>query len=130
MEKLKNVGKIKKIIEKFEDVEFKAEGLGALEFTAEIFTKKFELEKIPFRIERVALQVAEKVLKGVEKGEAKDIEKVLGTFVAYPKEATELSLFDMDYDVLGSIVELIGEFQSTPFLFTDRARAAAEEVTK
>lgn len=128
MEKIKNIGKIKKIIEKFESVEFKPEGLGALEFTAEIFTKKFELEKIPFRIERVALQVAEKVLKGAESGEAKDIEKVLSTFVAYPRQASSLDFFDMDYEILGNVVELIGEFQSTPFLFTDRARAAKEEV--
>ena len=53
--------KIAEILENFSNVNFKPEGLGALEFEKEIFSKNFEVETVKFRIERVAMQVANKL---------------------------------------------------------------------
>lgn len=129
MSRIEDQKKVNEILKKFKNVEFKTEGIGALEFTAKIYTKNFKMEDIPFRIERVSLQVADKVLKE-NLNKIEDMEKVLGTFIAYPKEATKLDYFDLDYSAMGDIAELIGLFQSTPFLFTEGARKPTEEITK
>lgn len=129
MSRIEDQKKVDKIINKFENVEFKAEGLGALEFNVEIFSKDFKLEKIPFRIERVSLQAADKVLKD-NLNKIEDMEKVLSTFIAFPKEATKLNYFDLDYSAMSDIAELIALFQSTPFSFTETARNSTKEVTK
>ena len=58
------------------------------------------------------------------------MEKVLATFIAFPKEATKLSYFNLDYNAMSDIAELIALFQSTPFSFTEAARNSTQEVTK
>lgn len=121
------INKIDKILENFTDVEFKPEGLGTLEFSKEIFTKNFKKEKINFRIERVAIQIADKVTKCSE--EIDSIRKALTTFIAQPYEARALDFYELDYDAMGVILELISAFQDTPFLFTEGARKPQKNVT-
>ena len=129
MNRAEDQKKVNELLKKFKNVEFKPEGLGALEFNVEMFSEKFKVEEIPFRIERVSLQVADKVLKdNLDKIE--DMEKVLATFIAFPKEATKLNYFNLDYNAMSDIAELIALFQSTPFSFTEAARNSTEEVTK
>lgn len=129
MNRIEEQKKVNEILKKFKNVEFKPEGLGALEFNVEIFSENFMVEEIPFRIERVSLQVADKVLKN-NLDKIEDMEKVLATFIAFPKEATKLSYFNLDYNAMSDIAELIALFQSTPFSFTESARKSAEEITK
>lgn len=129
MNRAEDQKKVNELLKKFKNVEFKPEGLGALEFNVEMFSEKFKVEEIPFRIERVSLQVADKVLKD-NLNKIEDMEKVLATFIAFPKEATKLSYFNLDYNVMSDIAELIALFQSTPFSFTEAARNSTQEVTK
>lgn len=129
MNRAEDQKKVNELLKKFKNVEFKPEGLGALEFNVEMFSEKFKVEEIPFRIERVSLQVADKVLKD-NLNKIEDMEKVLATFIAFPKEATKLNYFNLDYNAMSDIAELIALFQSTPFSFTEAARNSTEEVTK
>lgn len=120
--------KIAEILENFSNVNFKPEGLGALEFEKEIFSKNFEVETVKFRIERVALQIADKLEN--EKEDLKTTEKILKTFIALPEEARYTNFFELDYDAMKEIIQLISQFQVTPFLFTERARREAETATE
>lgn len=129
MNRAEDQKKVNELLKKFKNVEFKPEGLGALEFNVEMFSEKFKVEEIPFRIERVSLQVADKVLKD-NLNKIEDMEKVLATFIAFPKEATKLNYFNLDYNAMSDIAELIALFQSTPFSFTEAARNSTQEVTK
>ena len=120
--------KIAEILENFSNVNFKPEGLGALEFEKEIFSKNFEVETVKFRIERVALQIADKLEN--EKEDLKATEKILKTFIALPEEARYTNFFELDYDAMKEIIQLISQFQVTPFLFTEGARKSAEVTTE
>lgn len=126
-ERQEQQNKINEILENFSNVTFKPEGLGALEFEKEVFSNNFEVETVRFRIERVAMQVAEKLED--EKEDSKAAGKILKTFIAEPSDARSVQFFELDYNAMKEIVELISEFQVTPFLFTERARATAEAVT-
>ena len=127
-ERQEQQNKINEILENFSNVTFKPEGLGALEFEKEVFSKKFEVETVKFRIERVAMQVAEKLED--EKEDSKAAEKILKTFIAEPSDARSVQFFELDYNAMKEIVELISEFQVAPFLFTERARATKETVAE
>ena len=127
-ERQEQQNKINEILENFSNVTFKPEGLGALEFEKEVFSKNFEVETVKFRIERVAMQVAEKLED--EKDDIKAAEKILKTFIAEPSDARSVQFFELDYNAMKEIVELISEFQVAPFLFTERARAAKETVAE
>lgn len=116
--------KVTEILEVFSNVNFKPEGLGTLEFEKEIFSKDFKKETVKFRIERVALQIADKLED--EKEGLKTTEKILKTFIASPEEARHTNFYEMDYDAMKEIIELISQFQVTPFLFTEGARKSAE----
>lgn len=116
--------RINEILENFSNVTFKSEGLGALEFEKEVYSKNFEVETVKFRIERVAMQVANKLEN--EKEDLAATEKILKTFVALPVEARSASYFELDYTSMKEVIELISEFQVTPFLFTERARESAK----
>ena len=61
-----------------------------------------------------------------EKEDLAATEKILKTFVALPVEARSASYFELDYTSMKEIIELISEFQVTPFLFTERARGSAK----
>lgn len=127
-ERQEQQNKINEILENFSNVTFKPEGLGALEFEKEVFSKKFEVETVKFRIERVAMQVAEKLED--EKEDIKAAEKILKTFIAEPSDARFVQFFELDYNAMKEIVELISEFQVAPFLFTERARTTKETVAE
>ena len=127
-ERQEQQNKINEILENFSNVTFKPEGLGALEFEKEVFSKNFEVETVKFRIERVAMQVAEKLED--EKEDIKAAEKILKTFIAEPSDARSVQFFELDYNAMKEIVELISEFQVAPFLFTERARATKETVAE
>lgn len=127
-ERQEQQNKINEILENFSNVTFKPEGLGALEFEKEVFSKKFEVETVKFRIERVAMQVAEKLED--EKEDIKAAEKILKTFIAEPSDARSVQFFELDYNAMKEIVELISEFQVAPFLFTERARTTKETVAE
>lgn len=120
--------KVTEILEVFSNVNFKPEGLGTLEFEKEIFSKDFKVETVKFRIERVALQIADKLEN--EKEDLKTTEKILKTFIASPEEARYTNFYELDYDAMKEIIELISQFQVTPFLFTERARKSAEITTE
>lgn len=124
----KEQAKINQILENFLNVTFKTEGLGALEFEKEVFSKKFEVETVKFRIERVAMQIAEKLED--EKEDIKATEKILKTFIASPAEARFIDFFELDYNAMKEIIELISEFQVAPFLFTEGARKTETTITK
>lgn len=126
-ERQEQQNKINEILENFSNVTFKPEGLGALEFEKEVFSKKFEVETVKFRIERVAMQVAEKL---EDEKEMTAAEKILKTFIAEPSDARSVQFFELDYNAMKEIVELISEFQVAPFLFTERARATKETVAE
>lgn len=119
--------KINNIIEKFSDVIFKPEGLGALEFEKEIFTRNFKKEKVNFRIERVSIQVADKLSKFSD--DIEGLQKALATFIAQPYEARNIDFYELDYGAMEDILELASAFQETPFLFTKGAREPKEEIT-
>ena len=127
-ERQEQQNKINEILENFSNVTFKPEGLGALEFEKEVFSNKFEVETVKFRIERVAMQVAEKLED--EKEDIKAAGKILKTFIAEPSDARSVQFFELDYNAMKEIVELISEFQVAPFLFTERARATKETVAE
>ena len=127
-ERQEQQNKINEILENFSNVTFKPEGLGALEFEKEVFSNNFEVETVKFRIERVAMQVAEKLED--EKEDSKAAGKILKTFIAEPSDARSVQFFELDYNAMKEIVELISEFQVAPFLFTERARATKETVAE
>ena len=127
-ERQEQQNKINEILENFSNVTFKPEGLGALEFEKEVFSNNFEVETVRFRIERVAMQVAEKLED--EKEDSKAAGKILKTFIAEPSDARSVQFFELDYNAMKEIVELISEFQVAPFLFTERARATKETVAE
>lgn len=126
--RLKEQKRINGIIENFSNVVFKPEGLGALEFEREIYSEGFEVKNVKFRIERVALQVAER-LEEVKAG-SETSGQILKTFIAVPSEARSVDFFKMDYTAMREIIELISEFQVAPFLFTEGARKSEEVTTK
>lgn len=126
--RLKEQEKINQILENFSNVTFKPEGLGALEFEKEMFSKNFEVETVKFRIERVAMQIADNLDN--EKEDIKATEKILKNFIASPVEARSVNFFELDYNAMKEIIELISEFQVAPFLFTEGARKSTETLTK
>lgn len=99
------------------DIVFKPENLGALEFNLGMVTKKFELEEVPFRIERITSDTFLKITE--EKNDIKGIEKTLNAFIAFPVEARNKEFFNLDTEAMGGLVELILDFQQTPFLFIE-----------
>lgn len=129
MDKIKIQKEVQKVLENFENVEFKTEGLGALEFEKEMYTKDFELKNIKFRIERVALQIANKLLEKDNFG-SKEIDETLKNYVAEPSEARSVGFFELDYNAMNDILELIATFQANPFFFTKRARETAEIIAE
>lgn len=74
------------------------------------------------------MQVAEKLED--EKEDIKAAEKILKTFIAEPSDARSVQFFELDYNAMKEIIELISEFQVAPFLFTERARATKETVAE
>lgn len=102
-------------IEKIENVEFKPEHLGALEFDLLVTDCEFNDKKVHFRIERVPTQTALRL------GDTKELEKMvpksLESFVALPVEAKELKYFDYDNDALTILSTIISKFQISPSLF-------------
>ncbi len=99
------------------EIIFKPENLGALEFNLGMVTKNFELEEVPFRIERITSDTFLKIAE--EKNDIKGIEKTLKAFVAFPVEARDKEFFNLDTEAMGGLVELILDFQQTPFLFIE-----------
>ncbi len=129
MDKIKIQNDIQKVLENFENVEFKTEGLGALEFEKEMYSKGFELQKVKFRIERVPLQIANKLLEKENFG-TREIEETLKNYIAEPAEARNIGFFELDYNSMNDIMELIASFQVNPFFFTEAARKSKEDITK
>ena len=107
LEKLKN--------KNVSNVIFKPDGLGALEFDLMMTGKDFKTIERPFRIERVSTDTFFKLSS--EKDELAIGKKLLNTFIAQPAEARDIEFFNMDQEALLTMVNVITEFQQTPFLF-------------
>ena len=114
-------------LEKIKDMEFKREGMGALEFKLNVTDAEWEDREVLFRIERVSpqtyLMIAEK------DGLTKSIPQTLQNFVAMPMEAKKLDFFTYDNEALNIIGAIINGFQSSPLLF-GRGTGGLTEFTK
>lgn len=102
-------------LKKIENVEFKLEHLGALEFDLLVTDCEFNDKKVHFRIERVPTQTALRIGDSSKLEEM--IPKSLKSFIAAPVEAHELSYFDYDNDALSILSSIISKFQISPSLF-------------
>lgn len=111
-------------LEQIKDIEFKAEGLGALEFVFGITDESFEKKDVKFRLERVSPQTYLK-LSGNEKLE-KVVPETFKNFIALPVEARNLDFFQYDTEALNILGSIINDFQGLPRLF----RGGVEELTK
>ena len=107
LEKLKN--------KNVSNVIFKTDGLGALEFDLMMTGKDFKTMDRSFRVERVSTDTFFKLSS--KKDELTTAKELLTTFVAQPVEARDIEFFNMDQEALLTIVNIITEFQQTPFLF-------------
>ncbi|MHA4986983.1 hypothetical protein [Cetobacterium somerae] len=114
-------------LEKIKEMEFKREGMGALEFKLNVTDAEWEDREVLFRIERVSpqtyLMIAEK------DGLTKSIPQTLQNFVAMPMEAKKLDFFTYDNEALNIIGAIINGFQSSPLLF-GRGTGGLTEFTK
>lgn len=114
-------------LEKIKDMEFKREGMGALEFKINVTDAEWEDREVLFRIERVSpqtyLMIAEK------DGLTKSIPQTLQNFIALPGEAKKLDFFTYDNEALNIIGAVINGFQSSPLLF-GRGTGGLTEFTK
>lgn len=106
----------KEIRDKMVDVEFKREGLGALEFKYPIVNKEFEEKMVMFRIERTSLQTFTKI--NPDKGIENMLKQVLESFIALPVEARDLKYFEYSTGALTDISDICQEFQNTPLSFS------------
>lgn len=112
---------------KIKDIEFKKEGMGALEFKLNVTDADWEDKEVMFRIERVSPQT---YLRIAEKdGLTKSIPETFKNFIALPLEAKELDFFTYDNEALNIIGSIINGFQSSPLLF-GRGTAGLTEFTK
>ncbi|QYR65701.1 hypothetical protein KSU05_08440 [Fusobacterium nucleatum] len=107
LEKLKN--------KNVSNVIFKPDGLGALEFDLMMTGKDFKTMDRSFRVERVSTDTFFKL--SAKKDELTTAKELLTTFVAQPAEARDIEFFNMDQEALLTMVNVITEFQQTPFLF-------------
>lgn len=112
--------KNKEFLEKFKNknvsnVIFKPDGLGALEFELMMTGKDFKTMDRSFRVERVSTDTFFKL--SAKKDELTTAKELLTTFVAQPAEARDIEFFNMDQEALLTMVNVITEFQQTPFLF-------------
>lgn len=114
-------------LDKIKDMEFKREGMGALEFKLNVTDAEWEDREVLFRIERVSpqtyLMIAEK------DGLTKSIPQTLQNFIALPIEAKKLDFFTYDNEALNIIGAVINGFQSSPLLF-GRGTGGLTEFTK
>ncbi|ASG29869.1 hypothetical protein CBG60_00335 [Fusobacterium animalis] len=107
LEKLKN--------KNVSNIIFKPDGLGALEFDLMMTGKDFKTMDRSFRVERVSTDTFFKL--SAKKDELTTAKELLTTFVAQPAEARDIEFFNMDQEALLTMVNVITEFQQTPFLF-------------
>ena len=107
LEKLKN--------KNVSNIIFKPDGLGALEFDLMMTGKDFKTMDRSFRVERVSMDTFFKLSS--KKDELTTAKELLTTFVAQPVEARDIEFFNMDQEALLTMVNVITEFQQTPFLF-------------
>lgn len=96
-------------------LEFKKDGLGALEFTMKVVDSEFEEKDVEFRIERVSPQTYLKI-GGKEKLENM-VPETIKNFIALPVEARNLDFFKFDTEALNIIGTIAGDFQNTPLAF-------------
>lgn len=102
-------------LEKVTNLEFKKEGLGALEFDLKIVDETWEEKPVHFRVERVSPQT---YLKITAKDNVEDImPEVLKNFIAQPSEARNLDFYKYGSETMGIISNIITSFQETPLLF-------------
>ena len=102
-------------LEKVTNLEFKKEGLGALEFDLKIVDETWEEKPVHFRVERVSPQT---YLKITGKDNVEDImPEVLKNFIAQPSEARNLDFYKYGSETMGIISNIITSFQETPLLF-------------
>lgn len=103
-------------IEKISNMEFKKEGLGALEFDLKVTNAEFEEKDVHFRIERVSPQTFLKI-GGKEKLEQM-VPETFKNFIALPVEARDIEFFSYDGDAMSILGQIASKFQQTPLLFS------------
>lgn len=102
-------------IEKIDNIEFKKEHLGALEFDLTMTDAEFNDTTVHFRLERVP---TETFLKIVNKEKLDELmPESLKNFIALPLEAKKLDFFNYDTDALMVLSNIISSFQATPSIF-------------
>lgn len=115
MELEKLVDLKKEQLAKVSNVEFKKEGLGALEFDLIVGDSTFEGKEVHFRIERAPAQTFIRISSKKDLDEI--IEETLKSFVALPIEAKKINFFDFDADALTILTTLTTALQTKPFSF-------------
>lgn len=120
MDSKKTIDKNKDFLEELkkfgaENLIFKPEGLGALEFDITVTGKDFETKARSFRIERISTQSFLRIAD--IPGEIQQATEVLKKFVAYPIEARDIEFYNLDLDAMTNLVQIIMNFQQTPSLF-------------
>lgn len=110
-----------KQFKKISNIEFKKEGLGALELDLKISNADWEEKDVHFRIERVSPQTYLKI-GGKEKLE-QSIPETFKNFIALPVEAREIDFFSYDSEAIVILGQVIAKFQQTPLLFNGGAES-------
>lgn len=100
---------------KINNLEFKKEHLGALEFDLTVTDAEFEEKEVHFRVERVPAETFVRI--GSTDEIHKMIPKSLESFVSLPLEARKINFFDYDNEALTILISLITAFQTTPSIF-------------
>ncbi|MGL5779672.1 hypothetical protein [Cetobacterium sp.] len=114
-------------LDKVKDMEFKREGMGALEFKLNVTDAEWEDREVLFRIERVSPQT---YLRIAEKdGLTKSVPETLHNFISLPVEAKKIDFFTYDNEALNVVGSIISGFQSSPLLF-GRGTGGLEEFIK
>lgn len=115
-------------LEKVTNLEFKKEGLGALEFDLKIVDETWEEKPVHFRVERVSPQT---YLKITAKDNVEDImPEVLKNFIAQPSEARNLDFYKYGSETMGIISNIITSFQETPLLFNGGIEGIKEILSR
>ena len=115
-------------LERISNIEFKPEGLGALEFTINMVDETWQEKPVDFRLERVSPQTFLKIAgkEGIEKS----FVETLSNFVALPVEARNIDFFKFDTGAMEIVGTISNDFQKTPLVFREGAEAVRRELSK
>lgn len=107
------------MLELMDNVTFKREGLGALEFDFEVGNDNFEQIKHKFRVERVPQQTILSIQH--TKDEAEKMKKLFENTVVEPVGANKIEFYEFDNEAMAYLSIIINKFLDVPFRFVRKA---------